>query len=167
MKLAIQKRGDPENSGFEIAGGATEVMVLLTNRQKRGFTLIELMIVVVIIGLLAALAIPRFMAVSTKNKQAEAKLILKQIYVNQRAYRQAGNNYFIPAGAASATSPNEFKDITIEIASSALYTYTINATANTFTATATSGILDDDAALDVWQIDHGGNLICISDDSRL
>jgi len=136
-------------------------------RENRGFTLIELMIVVVIIGLLAALAIPRFMSVSTKNKQSEAKLILKQIYVNQRAYRQAGMTYYLPGAAASAANPNEFKALTIEIGASALYTYTINGTANTFTATATSGNLDDDAAPDVWQIDHSGNLVCLSDDALL
>ncbi|UCD18649.1 MAG: hypothetical protein JSV44_06245 [Candidatus Zixiibacteriota bacterium] len=125
------------------------------------------MIVVVIIGLLAAMAIPRFMAVSTKNKQSEAKLVLKQIYVNQRTYRQQGNTYFIPAGPANAANPQAFKDIWVDIMSSANYTYTIAGNVNTFTATATSSILDDDPAQDVWSIDHTGTLVCVSDDSQL
>ena len=133
----------------------------------KGFTLIELMIVVVIIGLLAAMAIPRFMAVSTKNKQSEAKLILKQIYTNQRTFRQQGTGYYIPAGAASATAPNAFSQIWVEIPSTSMYTYTLNANANAFTATATSGILDDDPAQDIWQIDNLGALVCLSDDSQL
>jgi len=140
---------------------------MLRNKNIRGFTLIELMIVVVIIGILTAMAIPRFMSVSTKNKQAEAKLILKQIYVSQRAFRQAGTTYFLPGAAASASNPFEFKTITIEISPTALYTYTINGDADTFTATATSGALDDDVAPDVWQIDNAGNLACVSDDSQL
>ncbi len=61
--------------------------------NRKGFTLIELMIVVVIIGILAALAIPRFMQATTKSKQSEAKQILKQIYTMQRAYRQMYDTY--------------------------------------------------------------------------
>jgi prepilin-type N-terminal cleavage/methylation domain-containing protein len=136
-------------------------------RKNQGFTLIELMIVVVIIGILAALAMPRFMSVSTKTKQSEAKLILKQIYVNQRTYRQQGSGYFIPAGPASAANPDAFSTIWVSIPAPSIYTYTIVATTNTFTATATSGILDDDVAVDVWTIDNFNNLVCVTDDSQL
>ena len=136
-------------------------------KKEKGFTLIELMIVVVIIGLLAAMAIPRFMRVTTKSKQSEAKLVLKQIYTNERAYRQAGIAYFLPAAAASAANPFAFRDIIIEIGVNALYTYSIAGDANAFTATATSSVLDDDPAPDVWQIDHFGNLVCASDDAVL
>ena len=52
---------------------------MLKHRNEQGFTLIELMIVVVIIGILAAIAIPRFTAVSDQARQAEAEPILKQI----------------------------------------------------------------------------------------
>lgn len=126
---------------------------------SKGFTLIELMIVVVIVGILAALAIPRFMQSSTKTKQSEAKLILKQIYINERTYRQQStvNSYYIPAGPASAANPNALSTIWIEIMANAKYTYTIVGGANTFTATATANI-DDDPIIDTWVIDQTGVL---------
>jgi prepilin-type N-terminal cleavage/methylation domain-containing protein len=68
-------------------------MLRILHRDSKGFTLIELMIVVVIIAILAALAIPRFMKATSKSKQSEAKLILKQIYTMQRAYRQLYDTY--------------------------------------------------------------------------
>ena len=130
------------------------------HRSQKGFTLIELMIVVVIIGILAALAIPRFMRATTKSKQSEAKTILKQIYAMERAYRQEKDAYWSTAGVqtASAAAPNGFATIGVEVMASARYTYTINSTANTFTATATSGILDDDATVDIWTINENGVL---------
>jgi prepilin-type N-terminal cleavage/methylation domain-containing protein len=133
------------------------------NKRKlgtQGFTLIEIMIVVVIIGVLAAMAIPRFMKTSTKTKQSEAKLLLKQIYVNERTYRQQSlnNSYFIPAGPASASNPDVLNEIWIEIMPAAKYTYTVVGDANSFTATATANI-DDDPAVDTWVIDHTGVLV--------
>ena len=138
------------------------------HRSQKGFTLIELMIVVVIIGILAALAIPRFMRATTKSKQSEAKNILKQIYAMERAYRQEKDVYWITGNAASAAAQNAFGQIGVQIMASARYTYTLSSTdagATNFTATATSGILDDDAAVDTWTMNEQGVLTCTSDDA--
>ena len=61
--------------------------------NRKGFTLIELMIVVVIIGILATLAIPRFMEASKKAKIAECKNVIKQLYTLCLAYYQESGQY--------------------------------------------------------------------------
>jgi len=138
-------------------------MLSKIHKSKRGFTLIELMIVVVIIGILAALAIPRFMRATTKAKQSEAKQILKQIYVMEHAYRQEYNTYACAGETQSAGGA--FTTIGVEIMNSARYTYVIDpADSNTFIATATAN-LDDDPTVDEWQIDETGALLCNENDA--
>jgi prepilin-type N-terminal cleavage/methylation domain-containing protein len=133
------------------------------HRTQKGFTLIELMIVVVIIGILAALAIPRFMRATTKSKQSEAKQILKQIYVMQHAYRQEKDTY--TANGLSASAGGVFAVLGVEIMTSARYTYAITADSTTFTATATAN-LDDDGTVDTWTINEAGNLQCTTNDAE-
>ncbi len=63
------------------------------NRQRHGFTLIELMIVVAIIGLLAAIAVPSFMKYLAKAKTGEAMTELEKIYNGARIYYTEVDTY--------------------------------------------------------------------------
>ena len=132
-----------------------------TVHNRKGFTLIELMIVVVIIGILAALAIPRFMQATTKSKQSEAKQLLKQIYTMQRTYRQAQGTY--GDDGVTAAAGGSFPQIGVEVMASAIYSYEMVAAQNTFTCTATAN-LDDDATDDEWTIDQDGDLTNTTND---
>ncbi len=61
--------------------------------RARGFTLIELMIVVAIIGILAAIAIPNFQKFQCRTKQSEAKSALKLMLVAEESYRGENDHY--------------------------------------------------------------------------
>jgi len=67
--------------------------MLSTLKGKNGFTLIELMIVVAIIGILAAIAIPNFLKFQAKSKMSEAKTNLGAIYTGQLSFFGEQNSY--------------------------------------------------------------------------
>ncbi len=54
--------------------------------NRKGFTLVELMVVIVIVGILAAVAIPKFTHASHKAKASEFPTILAQIFTAEAAY---------------------------------------------------------------------------------
>ncbi len=62
-------------------------------RKNKGFTLIELMIVVAIIGILAAIAIPNFIRFQARSKQSEAKSNMKSLFTAQKSYYQEKDRY--------------------------------------------------------------------------
>lgn len=59
---------------------------ILKNKSQKGFTLIELMIVVAIIGILAAVAIPAFMEYMKKAKGSEGRINMNHLAKNAKAF---------------------------------------------------------------------------------
>mgnify|MGYP002641243383 FL=1 len=66
------------------------------NTISKGFTLVEIMIVVVIIGLLAAMAIPAFQKVRTSSQD-------KAVLNNARQLAAAADQYFLENGVSSVS----------------------------------------------------------------
>ena len=70
--------------------------------NEKGFTLVELMIVVVIIGILASIAIPKFTQLISKTKVTEAKILLKSIIDLEKTSYMSTNLYTAFAFGTSA-----------------------------------------------------------------
>lgn len=77
-------------------------------KKREGFTLIELMIVVVIIGILAAVAVPAFIRFVKRSKTSEATSNLGGIYAGAQTYYQRENwgQGLTTAGNSAAASSN-------------------------------------------------------------
>jgi len=73
-------------------------------RKQEGFTLIELMIVVAIIGILAAIAIPNFLTYQMKSRQSEAKTNLQAIKTSMVAF-EGERGCYIGIGAEGVLAP--------------------------------------------------------------
>ncbi len=76
--------------GVPGGSGAPSRFVL---RSRGGFTLVELMIVVAIIGILATIAVPTFLRMRERAKSSEAKANLGAIRVTEHAYYAEFNRY--------------------------------------------------------------------------
>src|SRR2546422_8371587 len=79
----------------------------MCNRIKgdQGFTLIELMIVVAIIGILAAIAIPNFMTYQAKARQSEAKVNLGGVFTTATSYFAENNTFSVPTADTLGYKP--------------------------------------------------------------
>ena len=67
--------------------------MLAKKQGSKGFSLVELMIVVAIIGVLAALAIPKFQVFQAKARQSEAKTNVAHLYTLEESFYGANDQY--------------------------------------------------------------------------
>jgi type IV pilus assembly protein PilA len=139
--------------------------------SNRGFTLIELMIVVAILGIVAAIAVPNFLRYQAQSRQSEARMNLGGIFVSELAYfgEQSRFSSTTDIGYQIAGTSNRYTYRTHSTDATGADTgmVTINAGVGTvtpentviasastmtgFTATATAN-LDNDATIDQWHV---------------
>lgn len=144
-------------------------------RTEGGFTLIEMMVVVAIIGILTVIAIPNFLRYQAQTRQAEAKTNLGGIFVAELAYygensrfgsfseiiyslTGLSNRYTYRSGAPGAAGGPSTGTENIDLHSASVGVPTAENSVvpamNSlfgFTATAT-GNLDSDGTIDQWHV---------------
>lgn len=79
-------------------------------RGERGFTLIELVVVLAILGILIALAVPRYLGARRRSYAAEARNLLQEVKTLEWAYYQQYGTFvnFGPLGSGGSASPLGF-----------------------------------------------------------
>jgi len=124
-------------------------------KAKDGFSLTELMIVLVIIGVLVLLALPKLLPLVTRAKATEAKLMLKQIYTLEQSYKFEHDHY------STALSDLGFEQDKL-ITQGGQARYKIDVTAadeTTFVALATSTVdFNGNGKFNVWIVDQTGGI---------
>ena len=130
-----------------------------TIRNRKGFTLIELMIVVAIIGILAAIAIPNFLRFQLKSKTSEGKVNLAALRTAEESYLAEFGSY-VSAVAAPTTAPTTtktgwpaaapgFDTIGWGPEGAVFFQYAIAAAGQGYTATADAD-LDGNSTFQAW-----------------
>ena len=102
-------------------------------REPRGMTLIELMIVVAVIGILAAVALPSYLDSVRKGRRSEAVAALAQVQQAQERWRanQATYTTTLSSLGLNATTPEGLYSLSIDAADATGYTASAAAVSGT------------------------------------
>lgn len=111
----------------------TKLIQHLNRSNNKGFTLVELLVVILIIGILAGIALPHFLNQAAKTKESEAKQNITLVNKIQNAYREENRSFastfdILAIGAITGGANGTTKN----------YAYAIVSTADTATITATT-----------------------------
>jgi type IV pilus assembly protein PilE len=124
-------------------------------KKLKGFTLQELLVVLIIIGILTLLVLPNLLPLITKAKSTEAQLQLKHLYTLEKTYYYAHSKY------SKDLSEVDFEqEKTVDQGGSANYRIEIvEASATTFTAKATAVTdFNGNGTYNVWEVDQDNNI---------
>jgi type IV pilus assembly protein PilE len=130
----------------------------IMRKYTNGFTLVELLIAVAVIGILAAIAIPNYQQYILRGNRADAKAILMETAQYMERYYTTNNTY-VGATVLSAVSPKGAS------AASKKYDITFSAgpAANSFTLqAATAGSQDNDACGDLTLSNTGAQTAALA-----
>ncbi len=136
-------------------------MKRLIHLKLKAFTLSELLVVLVIIGILVLIALPNLMPLISRAKSTEAKMQLGHVYNLEKNYFYMYSKYSVDAqeiGFEQETlvTDNGNANYRIEVT---------EATTNTFKARATAvADFDGDGIFNVWEIDQDKKLLEVTKD---
>lgn len=108
----------------------------LKKNLKSAFTLVELMVVVIIIGILASVGIPKYMKTVTSAQIRDIMTQLTTLHAANEIYRAQDGDEYLPGSGLSLTQINSGLNINIIAQSNVTYDYT-RSSKTTYTADAT------------------------------